>query len=465
MTSLASFIASIKGDVVLPDDPTYPAAIARWATNAERKAKLVVFVKSAEDVAATIKYAREHKLPFAVRGGAHNTAGSSSAEGGVVADLSRHLNHVEVDEAARTGRVGGGALWRDVDAAAIKYGLATVGGTVNHTGVGGLSVGGGYGWLMGRHGLTVDNVLKATVVTADSRILTASADENPDLFWGIRGGGSNFGVVTEFVFRLFPQRRTIFAGPLVYSADKVAQVVEATSKWWASVGPDEGSIQAATTDKGVPVYVCIIFFNGSEAEGRERFKAFYDIGPMVDGAKDRPYEELNGLQNPDLYHGRSYYVSGTAQHDSNPEVTLALMKQVAEIDAAGVFWPAVIHEFLSVEKVNTVASDVTPFRRQLTSNVLVVLAWDGAPEKTAEAREIAHGIKRRVNAGQSVANADYIGYTNYDMDASTTEVNIPNFDAKARQGFGSNYPRLQQIKKKYDPELFFNRWFPIAPAA
>ncbi|TFK28951.1 FAD-binding domain-containing protein [Coprinopsis marcescibilis] len=483
MADISNLVNSVKGDVVTEDQPSYPAAIARWAKNAERKAKVVVFVKSAEDVAASIAYAKENKLPFAIRGGGHNAASASSVTGGLVVDLSRYLNTVRIDADAKLGYVGGGALWRDVDAEAIKFGLAGVGGTVNHTGVGGLSLGGGFGWLSGRHGMVVDNIRQVTIVTADGSILTANETEHPDLFWGIRGGGSNFGVVTEFVYQLHPQSKTVYAGPVVYTPDKVEKIVELTKTWLSKRTADECMIQAATIQNGFPAFVLFLFYNGSEAEGRQTYKEFLDIEHVFDGAKEIPYEQLNGLQNAMVDHGRCYYLKGTTQKTPNVTSMSDILVKLAQGAQEGHFAPAALHEYFNLDKVNTVSDSVTAFRRGLDPGVLIVLSWDSdvSAEKTDKARAFANEIVEIVARGQ---DGQASSYSNYETDAaggsngdrviedsespaSSVEGNSKwpaDFDAKAKAGFGPNYPRLQKVKKQYDPELFFNRWYPISPA-
>lgn len=194
------------------------------------------------DIFAAISHAYKHSLPIAVRGGGHSCAGTSSSTNGLVIDLSRHYAHIRIDPDNRIAFIGGGAVWHDVDKAAIEHGLAAVGGTVNHTGVGGLTLGGGYGWLTGQYGLACDNVIAATVITPGAAVAsgvihptsqTVSAVSNPDLFFAIRGGGGNFGVITEFAMRLHPQRRTVWSGTIVYGAAVLEQIFEALDLWWA----------------------------------------------------------------------------------------------------------------------------------------------------------------------------------------------------------------------------------------
>lgn len=184
------------GAVLTPTDEGYKQSIVRWSHAAIRPAKVVVQPGNADEVSAAIKYATANKIPLVVMGGGHSTSGSSSSDGGMVVDL-RKINSVVVNEEHKTVTFGGGCKWKEVDEECAKYGVATVGGTVNHTGVGGLTLGGGYGWLTPKYGLAIDNLIAVEVVLADGKIVTASDAENADLFWAIRGAGQNYGVGTK----------------------------------------------------------------------------------------------------------------------------------------------------------------------------------------------------------------------------------------------------------------------------
>lgn len=204
--------------------------------------RYVVFPKDEKDVSEAIKFATANNLPLAVKGGGHNPSGASSIDDGLSFDLNRYFDTARVDPQNRLAYVGGGALWKTVDYAAIEHGLATPGGTVNHTGVGGLILGGGYGYLSAKHGLTIDNLVQATVVLADGSIVTASETSHPDLFWAIRGAGGNFGIVTEFVLKLHPQRKTVFSGIVVFPAPLLDQVVAVVDRWWSEKAGENDTI-------------------------------------------------------------------------------------------------------------------------------------------------------------------------------------------------------------------------------
>ncbi|KAG6828474.1 hypothetical protein H0H92_007840 [Tricholoma furcatifolium] len=483
MIDFAAFKSQFKGDIVTHGEADYPAAIARWAANASRPAKIVAFVKNEQDVTLAIKYARESGLPIAIRGGGHSPAGASSVEGGLVIDLSRYLRGARVDAEKRVVYAGGGALWEVVDSKAIKHGLATVGGTVNHTGVGGLVLGGGYGWLSPRHGLAIDNLVQATVVTADGSVLTASDTENPELFFGIRGGGCNFGVVTEFVLKLHPQRRTVYAGMLVFPPPMLEQVINVTAAWQKTAGENEAMLQMMTMGPDGKFGVMVFpFYNGSEAEGRANFKTFLDLGPVVDMTKEIPYEELNSLQNAAVFHGQCIYMKGLA-YDQPHFASAATAFDLVQSISVPEFKANVIFEYMPLSRINAIPTTNTAFRRDPTSNALVLVIWKENNEANNErGRDVARQLAQIILSGQATVTATQsLGYSNYgkryfgtyvgysfsgcgDVDSEAVSGEKYSVPDKARQVFAENYPRLQAVKKRYDPDNVFNKWFPITPA-
>ena len=220
-TAVEDFQNTLLGTLLRPNDEGYDEARAVWNGMIDRRPRLIARCAGAADVTSSVQFAREYDLEIAVRGGGHNVAGTAVCDDGLVIDLSE-MRAVWVDPDARTARVQGGALWGDVDHETQAHGLATTGGIVGHTGVAGLTLGGGIGWLMRKHGLTVDNLRSADVVTADGEFLRASDHEHPELFWALRGGGGNFGIVTSFEFALHPVGPTVLAGPVFWAADDTA---------------------------------------------------------------------------------------------------------------------------------------------------------------------------------------------------------------------------------------------------
>jgi FAD/FMN-containing dehydrogenase len=238
MTALTTVqIPGFRGDVIAPDHDGYDDARAVWNGNVDRHPRVIARCGGTADVAAAVHFARDRDLEIAVRGGGHNVAGTAVCDDGIMIDLSA-MRAVTVDRAQRTARVQGGALWGDVDHETQTHGLATTGGIVSHTGVAGVSLGGGIGWLMRKHGLTVDNLMDADVVTAEGDIIRTSADEHPDLFWALRGGGGNFGVVSSFRFKLHPVGPSLMAGPVFWAAEDTVDVLRFYREF-VSDAPDE----------------------------------------------------------------------------------------------------------------------------------------------------------------------------------------------------------------------------------
>ena len=245
-------IPGFRGDVIGPDHHDYDDARAVWNGSVDRRPRLIARCGGTADVAAAVRFARDRDLEIAVRGGGHNVAGTAVCDDGIVIDLSA-MRAVSVDPVERTALVQGGALWGDVDHETQAHGLATTGGIVSHTGVGGLSLGGGIGWLMRKHGLTVDNLLQAEVVTAEGEIVGASASDHPDLFWALRGGGGNFGIVSTFRFALHPVGPTVMAGPVFWAAEDTTDVLR-FYRDFVTDAPDElGTIVRLGTIPPLPV--------------------------------------------------------------------------------------------------------------------------------------------------------------------------------------------------------------------
>ncbi|KAF8883989.1 FAD-binding domain-containing protein [Infundibulicybe gibba] len=461
---------SFRGDWITPEHPEYPKAIARWAINAERRAAAVAFVKDAQDVSRVLKHAQDHGIPISIRGGGHSAAGASSVEDGIVIDLSRHLAGVRVDVEKKLAYVGGGALWESVDKAGIEHGLATVAGTVNHYKlliIFRLTLGGGYGFLSGQHGLVLDNVVQATLVTADQKIRTINSEENPDLYWAIRGAGSNFGVVTEFVLQLHPQRRTVFAGMAIYPADALARMMAVITAWWDK-GLDEREVVFQCLTKGPdgnPVIMLILFWNGSEEEGRAHFKEFFDLGPLVDHCSEIPYEALNAMQNQTFTHGRNGYMSGAFMTRPDLDLAVAALAQVNEIASKDVT-AAILLEYIPTAKIMEVPKAATSHVRGDRISCVAVALWDeGGKERLPEMKA---GVGKMVDlllqsSDKDIPRAENSGYGNYIGEEMLPSVALePRFTAP--KVFGENYARLQELKKIYDPGMVFSRWCPIVPA-
>jgi FAD/FMN-containing dehydrogenase len=285
-------IPGFRGDLITPDHHDYDGARAVWNGTVDRRPRLIARCSGTADVAAAVRFARDRDLEIAVRGGGHNVAGTAVCDDGIVIDLSA-MRAVSVDPVERTALVQGGALWGDVDRETQAHGLATTGGIVGHTGVGGLSLGGGIGWLMRKHGLTVDNLVQAEMVTAEGDIVRASANDHPDLFWALRGGGGNFGVVSSFRFALHPVGPTVMAGPVFWAAEDTTDVLRFYREFVADAPDELGTVVRLGTippelvvDEDLhfrPAIAVASCYAGPVEDGERAVRALRQFGtPLVD---------------------------------------------------------------------------------------------------------------------------------------------------------------------------------------
>jgi hypothetical protein len=315
--ALADLARQFRGELIRAGDPPYEAARRVWNGAIDRRPALVARCTGVADVRAAVRFARERQLVVAVRGGGHNVAGTATCDGGLVIDLSP-MKGLRVDPVTRTARAQPGLLWGEVDRETQAFGLATPGGIVTHTGIGGLTLGGGLGWLMRRYGLTIDNLLSADVVTADGEFLRVSAEEHADLFWGLRGGGGNFGVVTSFEYRLHPLGPTVLAGVMLHPAARAREVLASYRDCVASAPDELMTIVVLTTAPaapflpasvhGQPVVIIGVCYAGSVSEGEHAIAPLRRLGPaLADTIRPTPYVEHQALLDPGVPHGLGYY--------------------------------------------------------------------------------------------------------------------------------------------------------------
>ncbi|KDQ12316.1 hypothetical protein BOTBODRAFT_146774, partial [Botryobasidium botryosum FD-172 SS1] len=351
------------------------------------------------------------KLDLAICGGGHSASGASSTEGGLVIDMGKKMNGVRVDTEKKVACVQGGALWGDVDAASMKHGLVALGGVVNHTGVGGLTVGGGYGWLTGQHGMVIDNLVSATVVTASGEILAASDTENIDLFWAIRGGGSNFGPVTEFVYKLHEQRADVYITSkhprdsmakmhfLIFPGENASQILDEIEQWRKSQSNKEAlHLLFVAGPDGKPCVLLMAMYNGSLKEGEGRFNRFAALGPAVNKSRMMPYPEINALQNHATVHGKNRLLRGVFVPGFDKELFLrvepARQKMVAEYPSTAS--SAIALESYHAEKVASVSVEATAYAGRNTHlNLCLILNWDDdklTPQVRELSRSVVHSI-------------------------------------------------------------------------
>lgn len=422
-------------------------SVKRWSAAAERPAGVAIVPTDASQISTIIQYAAANQIDLAVRGGGHSTSGSSSTDGGLLIDL-RALSQVQVNANNKSVKVGGGATWGDVDAETVRHGFATVGGTISDTGVGGLTLGGGYGWLSGAHGLAIDNLLSATVVLSSGEIVKASEDENQDLFWGLRGAGQNFGVVVEFEFRLHLQGN-LWTGVLAFppSPPVVQKIVEAVNdlycpQAWNGKSKHAGRAAGAINilrppnDRSKVALAVVVMFNGTEEEGREAFRAFYDIGPVMESVKWVPYDVANQI----LSATPGYRVSMKGAAWTLPlqtgllqdliETYAAFTKAVPDMENSMILLECYDPYVVATRATN---SDTSFANRGWHMNASIQPSWS-KEEFDAEGRRWARGTtalfdKWLANTGRSSRageDGSVLAYGNYDREFhSTTTAVVP----------------------------------------
>jgi hypothetical protein len=354
-------------------------------------------------------------------GGGHATGGASSSDGGIVIDLSK-MRKVSVDPAAKTVTAQGGALWVDVDDAAQEHRLAAVGGTVNHTGIGGLTLQGGYGWLSPQRGLVIDNLLSVRMVLADGRIVTASEKENTDLFWALRGAGSNFGVATEFVYRAFDQKVDPWCGLLAFPPDKLEKIVEFLNDAVATGKGRNGMLLAFACPPptgGNPAVVVPVFYDGTEEEAHASYKGLLDLEPVLNHTGSHPYNFLNSMTNPMADHGERKSSKGiTFPLPLRPEFARQMFEEYGKFVARvpDAIKTVVVHEFIGMGKIAEVPQDATAFaNRGSYQNGMALLRWaDPANDETVRqwGRELK--VRYEAEAKKYRKEGDGVGiYANY----------------------------------------------------
>jgi FAD/FMN-containing dehydrogenase len=459
---VAPAIEGFRGQVITADHADYDTARAVWNGAVDRRPRLIARCSTTADVAAAVRFARDRDLEIAVRGGGHNVAGTAVCDDGIVIDLSA-MRGVWVDPAGRTARVQGGALWGDVDRETQTHGLATTGGIVGHTGVGGLTLGGGLGFLMRKHGLTIDNFVAAEVVTADGSIVRASADEDPDLFWALRGGGGNFGVVSSFKFTLHPVGPTVMAGPVFWAADDTAEVLR-FYRDFAAAAPDElGTVVRLGTIPPLPVIPEDLHWRpaiavgccyaGAVGDGERAVQDLRRIGtPLVDLVGPRPYAAFQGALDDTVLHGWHYYWKA-ADLVGLPNDAIAVIADHAYAARSPRSYVAMFHLGGAVARV---PDDATAYAgRGVSHNIIIDGVW--LPHESGERAAGETAWVRRFHEALQPHRADGV-YVNFlDSDDGSSRV---------LEAYGDrNYRRLAEVKAKYDPDNAFHHNKNIRPEA
>ena len=439
--------ASMRGEVITPGHEAYDEGRKIWNGDVNRRPAVIARCTNVEDVKAALAFGRTSGLKIAVKCGGHSVPGHSVADDALMIDL-RGMNKVTVDAAARRATVQGGAIWSEVDAATQAHSLAVTGGEVSHTGVAGLALGGGIGHVMRKFGLVVDNLLSAQVVTADGRALQASSTENEDLFWAIRGGGGNFGIVTEFVFRLWPLGPSVLGGLAFWAPDKGPELMRRYREFCKTC-PDEVRTELAYlhappfdfVPKDVqlkPGYGFVVA--GTDVAVAERaVKEMRSFGPpLFDVIGPMPYLALQGMFDPGLPPGTKAYLKGHNVHELSDDLIRAFCAQTAKMPPGR----SMVFVIQMGGAVARVPEDETAFGgRSAAFQTLFVGIWDDAAEKAATV-QWTRGIW---DALVPFAHGAYVNLSDH-QDESALRITYGT----------QKYAKLQRIKAKYDPNNVFS---------
>ncbi|VTU33065.1 6-hydroxy-D-nicotine oxidase [Variovorax sp. SRS16] len=451
-----TFALKISGGLLRRGDPAYDEARRVWNATVDRHPALIARCLSTSDVQAGVRFAATHRMLLSVRGGGHHIAGNAVAEGGLMLDLSG-MSAVSIDAAARTARVGPGALLRDVDREAQAHGLATPLGINSTTGAAGLTLGGGFGWLSRRHGMTIDNLLSATVVTADGAEHAVSPSAEPDLFWALRGGGGNFGVVTSFELQLHPVGPEVYAGLVVYPFAQARQVLrawpdfsagapEALSVWTVMrKAPPLPFIPASA--HGTEVVIFPLVYSGDIAQGERAAAPVLQFGtPLASHLGPTPYAAFQGAFDPLLTPGgRNYWKSNnfSALSDAALDVIMAAAARLPGPECE-VF---VAQLGGAMSRVDPAATAFVGRDARFIMNVHG--RWSDARD---DERVRAWARQAFEDAAPHATGSGYVNFLTEDE------------AERVAASYGSNYPRLQALKQRYDPGNLFRMNLNIVPA-
>src|SRR5829696_4749438 len=455
-TALGELQAAFRGEIVGRDDVAYDEQRKVWNGSIDRRPALIARCAGVADVIASLKLCRRHGLPVAVRSGGHSFPGLSVADDAFLIDLGL-MKGVRVDPDARTARVQAGVLLGELDRETQPFGLAAPSGIVTHTGVAGLTLGGGIGWIMRKHGLSIDNLRRVDVVTADGELVRASPDENADLFWGVRGGGGNFGIVTEFEFDLVPLGPSVIAGPIFWPMDDSPEVLRFYRDWVADA-PDE--LMTIVLHRkapplpfvpeelhGKPVVMVAPCWVGDVEEGEKFIRPLKEFGsPVADVCMPKPYLTHQAMFDPSFVPGRWYYFKSCDVAELSDEIIDITVERCLQIESPLTAFPI----WQMGGAVARVADDETAFNGRTSSFTYNIGACTETSEGFDEEREWVRSFWSALEPWHEGVYVNFLG----DEGAE-----------RVRQSYGpEKYDRLRALKRKYDPENFFRNNQNISPS-
>ena len=455
-SKIAGFKGNVKGKVIVPDDDSYDSARQVWNAMIDKRPALIVRCATTSDVVSAVTFARDNGLPLAIRGGGHNIAGSAMCDDGVVIDLSQ-MKATRVDAGARRATVEGGATLADMDGATQAHGLATPLGINSTTGVAGLTLGGGFGWLSRKYGMTIDNLESAEVVTADGQVLRASATEHPDLFWALRGGSGNFGVVTSFEFRLHPVGPDLLSGLIVYPLAQAKSVLQQYREFIAKA-PDELAVWVVLRKApplpflpqevhGTGIIALALLYTGDPKQGEAMVGPLHKFGtPLGAHVGVQPYAAWQQAFDPLLTTGaRNYWKSHnfSSLKDGLFDAVIGAIEKLPSPQCE-IFFGAI------GGATTRPAPDSAAYPHR---DALFAMNVHGRWDRAADDQRCIRWARDFFNASAPFATGGvYVNFLTADE------------GDRVKAAYGVNYDRLAQVKRKYDPTNLFSLNQNIKPA-
>ncbi len=446
--ALSELGSSFAGELVAPDDAAYDRHRAVWNGSIDRHPALIARCTGPSDVSAAVTYAQRTGLPLAIKGGGHSFPGQSVCDDGIVVDLGE-MKGVVVDPQARTATAEAGVLLGELDRETQAYGLAVPAGIVTHTGLAGLTLGGGIGWLQRKCGLTIDQLLSVDLITAEGELVKASETENADLFWGVRGGGGNFGVVTKFEFRLNPLGPNLVAGPVFWPIEESPEVLRFYRDWIAAAPDDLMTIVIhrkapplpfiPSELHGKPVVAVVCCYAGSVEEGEEVIAPLKAFGsPVLDLCEPKPFLEHQSMFDPSFPHGQWYYMRACDVAELSDEVIDVTVEHAMRMRSPLTAFPI----WQMGGAISRVGEDETAFSGRgagHTFNITAATAGrEGFDEEREWVRDFWSALKPHHTSGV---------YVNFLMNEGEDRV---------REAYGTKkYDRLKTLKRRYDPDNLF----------
>lgn len=444
---LSALETSFRGQLVRPGDSGYDEHRKVWNGSIDRSPALIARCAGVADVIAAMRFARDSGLRVAVRGGGHSFPGLSVCDGGIVVDLGP-MRGIRVDPQTRTARAQAGVLWGELDRETQAFGLATTGGIVTHTGIAGLTLGGGIGWLQRKYGLTIDQLISVDLVTANGEFVKASAEENPDLFWGLRGGGGNFGIVTEFEFRLHPVGPTVLAGPVFWPMEKSPEVLRFYRDWIADAPDDLMTIVIHRKAPALPfvppelhgrlVVAVACCYAGPVDEGEQVVRPLKAFGsPVLDLCEPKPYLANQAMFDPSFPHGWWYYIRACDVAELSDDVIDITVEHALRIRSPLTAFPI----WQMGGAVARASDDETAFNGRGAGHTFNISATSATAEGFDEERDWSRTFWSALEPYHTTV------YVNFLMDEGQERV---------REAYGAEkYDRLKALKRRYDPDNVF----------